>query len=113
MSNRRVPRAARASGGVPGKSSGSLGGPVRDPAHGIWDLQDLLEGSGARRVKVPAKLVVGVQVQAVVEHIGRLLLRIPNLGRTRFFFDRPECRNAGRVVDAVTWTYRRLVLLVL
>ena len=103
----------RASGVVPGRSSGSLGGPVRDPVCNIRDLQDLAEGSGARWVRVPAKPVVGVQVQAVVERIRCLLLRIPNLGRIRFFFDRPECQSAGWVADAATRTYRRLVLLVL
>ena len=58
---------------------------------------------------VLAKSVMGVRVLAVVEHIGCLLLRIPNLGRTQFFSDQLGCQNGGLVADAVTQTYRRLV----
>ena len=107
MSSQRVPRAARVSGVVPGRSSGSLGRPVRDLAHGIRDLQDLPEGSGARLGAVLAKPVRILSV--AVGRSGNRTLRIPNLGSIRFSFDRPECRNAGRVVDGVTQTYRRLV----
>ena len=69
MSSQRVPRVVRVSRVVPGRSSRSLGGPVRDPVRGIRDLQDLPEGNGARWEVVLAKSAVGVRVLAVVRCI--------------------------------------------
>ena len=91
---------------VPGKSSRSLGRPVRDLVRGIRDLQDLPEGSGAR---LEAVLATSVRVLlVVVGHSGNRTLQITNLGSIRSFIDQPVCRSVGRVVDAVTWTYRGL-----
>ena len=80
MSSQRVPQVVRAIEWVPGRSSGSLDGPVRDPVRDIRDLQDLPEGSKVRSVRVPARPVA-------VGRIRRLVLQTPNLGSTRCGID--------------------------
>ena len=92
-----------------GKSSWSPGGLVQYSWRDIQDLGGLLEGSGMRRIKVPAKPAVGIVVRVGVEHIGHLLLQTPSLGRIQSGIDQLECRNSGRAVGVVTLTYRRLV----
>ena len=109
MSSRQVPQVVRASGWVQGKSSWSLGVPVQDSVRDIQDPIDLPVESGVRRVRVPAKPVVGVKVQVAVGRIGRLLLQTPNLGSILCSADRPECRSGERVAAAVILTCRRLV----
>ena len=81
---------------------------IQDVITGIY-VGDLLAGSEVRSVRVPAKSVVELWVQVVVERIGRLLPQTPNLGRIQSFVDQPGCRNGGQVVSVVILIYRRLV----